>query len=90
MPTPESMVTVDDNGLGRVYFPQAGREFRERDVNRAGKARDFDLPAFANVQQLSAIVREVFADSGSRKLANSTHRGDIERIRTGSARGSRR
>lgn len=74
VPTPDAVVTVDDHRFGFVQFPQAGREFREWNEARAGQVCQFEFPWFAHIKQLSASVREVFADSVRRQLLD-VHRG---------------
>lgn len=63
VPTPDAVMTVDDDGFGRVYFPQAGRQFRERNQLGVGQVNQVVFPALAHVDELSTRVREVFADS---------------------------
>lgn len=73
MPAANPVVAIDDHGPVRVEFPQAGREFRERDMHGTGKVRNVVLPRFAHVEKLSTTVRELFADSVRRQLADVIH-----------------
>lgn len=63
MPTSDAMMTVDDDGRVRVYFPQAGRQFREWNQLGVGQVNQLVLPMLTHVYELSTGVRKVFADS---------------------------